>query len=379
MTCYKTCIVLLFCLCCKNTYTQNNNLVPNPSFEQFYTCPSDYVGHQRERYVYYWDSPTQGTPDYFNACAHKCGVPVNWVGSANAYNGNAYMGLIGCMEQYDKNQIAYREYIRVKLFDTLTAGQNYYASVHVFLAQTSIAACNGIGLFFSQSDMSGYIKHNFPVKPHVYLLGNPIIDNKNQWQQICGTYTAKGGEQFLIIGNFESDQTMKYKQFDENLMPTINISPMAYYYIDMVEVYAVTNVDSQICDNFKPVEPVIFSGKIITNIPMLLSELYFETDKAVILPQSHYQLDQLAQLLKNKPRYKVIITGHTDNSGTNIYNQTLSEQRAKSVMYYLLSKGVSRFVVETRGYGSSQPVASNNSEAGRQKNRRVIIEIIELE
>jgi len=125
----------------------------------------------------------------------------------------------------------------------------------------------------------------------------------------------------------------------------------------------------------EPEEITTFDGSLIPNKKMVLKNLYFEFDKAVILPSSFYELDQLAALLLHKTQLKLHIYGHADASGSEEYNQTLSEERATAVRNYLLAKGVSRFRILTTGYGSSKPVSDNDSEEGKQQNRRVEIEV----
>ena len=82
-------------------------------------------------------------------------------------------------------------------------------------------------------------------------------------------------------------------------------------------------------------------------------------------------LDKLAKVLVNNPDTNINIYGHTDNKGTNAYNMTLSEKRAKSVVNYLASHGVKRNIMFAKGMGESDPVATNETEAGRAENRRV--------
>jgi OOP family OmpA-OmpF porin len=103
--------------------------------------------------------------------------------------------------------------------------------------------------------------------------------------------------------------------------------------------------------------------------------LEFEVNKAVIRPTSFPSLDNLAELLKKKTTYKTSLSGHTDNSGDANKNFKLSEQRAASVKQYLVSKGVDAARITATGYGATQPIASNLTEEGKQKNRRVEIQV----
>jgi outer membrane protein OmpA-like peptidoglycan-associated protein len=353
------------------------NLVPNGSFENFTHCPEEYEMDPQITTVNNWNSPTKGTPDYFNSGSYKCGVPYNWVGNAPAFDGNAYMGIIACMRQIDKNQIAYREYLRVELSDTLQKGINYYASMQIRLGQSCVVSCNGLGMFFSEIPLSSHSSHNYPVKADVVFNDNTIISNKEGWTKVCGLFMARGGEKYLLIGNFLSNQELKYKEWDENLISTPNISPMAYYFIDDVKVKVFSDTTNYYCEGLEKDLPVVFEGKINSKKRMVLEKLYFETDKAIILKESYRELDQLAYELRKNTTIKLAIYGYTDNVGTKEYNQKLSENRALAVRNYLLEKGVSKFRMSYIGFGDLKPIANNDSDEERQLNRRVEIEVVQ--
>jgi outer membrane protein OmpA-like peptidoglycan-associated protein len=104
--------------------------------------------------------------------------------------------------------------------------------------------------------------------------------------------------------------------------------------------------------------------------------LEFETGSDVIRSTSYESLDELAELLKKKPEYRLKISGHTDNVGSDESNLRLSEKRSKSVARYLSNKGVdtSNFIVEW--FGESKPIYPNDTKEGRQKNRRVEMEVV---
>jgi len=97
----------------------------------------------------------------------------------------------------------------------------------------------------------------------------------------------------------------------------------------------------------------------------------FSTDKAEIRSQDHAGLDEVVVVLKENPTVKVEIQGHTDNMGPEAYNQALSERRADAVMNYFVEKGIAKDRLSSKGFGMSQPVASNDTREGRFQNRRV--------
>ncbi len=359
-------------------YAQTKNLIYNGSFETMLSCPDNFGIHARDQRVAGWTTPTLGTPDYFHSCSEKSGTPLNWVGYAEPYDGVAYMGIITCMQQIDANQIAYREYITCKLATPLDSGQQYYASMQVRLGESCNTACNGLGMFFSSQAIRSTQVHQLPLQADILLQDDPILNDKQHWQQICGTFVAKGGEQHVIIGNFRNNQELNYIDLDENLLTTQHTSRLAYYYIDKVELYAITDSTPFDCENVlaKNDEPEAFQGDLPAYATLVLNNLYFAVDEAVILPESYAELDALAAALRYYKKVRIAIQGHTDNTGTESHNRTLSQARAEAVQRYLLEKGVSRFLLESKGFGASQPLESNETEAGRQKNRRVEIKVL---
>ena len=102
----------------------------------------------------------------------------------------------------------------------------------------------------------------------------------------------------------------------------------------------------------------------------------FDLNSYVIKPQFKNTLDSVASVLKTYPDSTIIVSGHTDTTGTDAINNPLSVNRASSVASYLESQGISTSRITSRGYGSKQPIASNATEAGRAQNRRVEIAII---
>jgi OmpA-OmpF porin, OOP family len=106
------------------------------------------------------------------------------------------------------------------------------------------------------------------------------------------------------------------------------------------------------------------------------ADVLFDFDKATIKPEGRSKLDDLAGKVKDVNLEVVIAIGHTDSIGADAYNQRLSVRRAESVKAYLVSRGIEPNRVYTEGKGEKQPIASNKTKDGRQKNRRVEIEVI---
>jgi OOP family OmpA-OmpF porin len=97
----------------------------------------------------------------------------------------------------------------------------------------------------------------------------------------------------------------------------------------------------------------------------------FDFDKYDIKPEAYPVLDEVVSVLNKNPEVEVEIQGHTDGVGSAEYNQTLSENRAKTVMDYLVRGGIEPNRLSSKGYGLTMPVAPNDTEEGRAQNRRV--------
>ncbi len=108
-----------------------------------------------------------------------------------------------------------------------------------------------------------------------------------------------------------------------------------------------------------------------------LNNIFFDLGKASLSPSSKSELAHLVVLLKENPTVQVEIIGHTDNTGTKTFNQELSIQRARAVVTYLVSQGVDRRKLTYQGFGDSKPIASNDTEEGKKRNRRTELKIVE--
>jgi OOP family OmpA-OmpF porin len=108
----------------------------------------------------------------------------------------------------------------------------------------------------------------------------------------------------------------------------------------------------------------------------VLKNIFFDVDKYDLQEKSQTELNKMIRFLGDNPQVRIEISGHTDNTGNSTYNQQLSEKRARSVYDYLVSHGVESKRLTWKGYGQSQPVDSNENEAGRQNNRRIEFRIL---
>lgn len=106
------------------------------------------------------------------------------------------------------------------------------------------------------------------------------------------------------------------------------------------------------------------------------SDYLFAVNSSTLLPGAQSELQRVATVIRQYPETNIQIAGHTDSTGSEDYNRRLSEQRAESVKTALIGMGVNPSRLTTLGYGESRPIASNNTEGGRQQNRRVEVRIV---
>jgi len=124
----------------------------------------------------------------------------------------------------------------------------------------------------------------------------------------------------------------------------------------------------------KPAEPAKPAPSSVRQSVVIQADALFDFDKSVLRPDGKKSIDDALAKISGVDLEMVIATGHTDSIGSDQYNQRLSERRAQAVKDYLVSKGIPASKVTTIGKGESQPVATNKTKEGRQKNRRVDIE-----
>ena len=135
------------------------------------------------------------------------------------------------------------------------------------------------------------------------------------------------------------------------------------------------NFDIPDGSDYNLVDKTIELKNIAVGSKIALRNIFFDVGKAILRSESNSELDRLIKLMTDVPKLKIEISGHTDNTGSATLNDKLSQDRAEAVVNYLKSKGIKADRMTAMGYGSSKPIASNNTSEGRQENRRTEFEI----
>jgi outer membrane protein OmpA-like peptidoglycan-associated protein len=119
-----------------------------------------------------------------------------------------------------------------------------------------------------------------------------------------------------------------------------------------------------------PLEPIEANAKVI------LKNVFFDTKKTELKPESVSELDDVVRLMNENPNMKIQINGYTDNVGTPADNLKLSTGRAVSVVNYLVAKGINKTRLSFKGFGEAKPISTNETEEGRAMNRRTEMSVV---
>ncbi len=215
------------------------------------------------------------------------------------------------------------------------------------------------------------IKLNESSKPDpVVLVYGKVMDSKTK--QAIGTSIKvnklKDNSELAIANS--NPTTGDYKiilPYGENY--SFMAAKDAYYSIS-------ENLDLNDYSSYKEIEKNLFLTKIEAGSIFRLNNVFFDFDKFELKAESFPELNRLIQYLNENPNVQIEIAGHTDNQGGNEYNSNLSKNRAKAVLEYLTANGINSNRLKSFGYGATKPISSNDSEEGRQNNRRVEVKVL---
>lgn len=425
---HDPCKAILDSFDCEDVTVSDYNLVNDPSFECYSECPSN-VNTTTLHQLEYWDQ-TLGTPDYYNSCSIIMSVPDNIMGNEEALTGHGYIG----MYLFDKGN--YREFLTAKLSEPLEKENYYVISLYAALSENSGLATDAFEFLITKKYPKITDNDSTLVLPDLdtidgfdptnkeFILANsndasdidassinskdtsefatiraqikeieldegemlesikPSVINtpKNfgdsyTWKKICGLYFADGGEQYITLGNFNSDTSTNLKIMNQRA------GAFAYYFIDDFTVEPLNDSNSTDCGAGVPVdedEELISTryfqdldlAELLNDEPFTFKGFYFEFDKYEILDTNYFFLDSLVDLLLENQDLDLEVHGHTDNMGSNSYNEKLSKNRASAVVDYLIGEGIDKKRIKMDYFGATKPVAPNTTPENKQLNRR---------
>ncbi len=342
------------------------NLLMNPGFEDENICTE----YEKNCAPEGWISTSLFADYYFDDDVH-------------AYEGKHFTGLI--LAQTYRPSV--RNFLRSRLLCGLRKGSQY--SLELYIRSTH-CIFDSVGIYFSATDFLYQKERIINGKPQLFINKDSSLKFTGEWQKVSLIYTATGTENFINIGDFK----MKGHDF-KNDYPDLNHN--FYFFLDKVSLVPL-NPSEKLCataDSVKeeeyafnvrhtqldrliyvytknPPEVPPLPKTVIQHIDTLvIPDVLFATNSYALNRNAARLLDSFAMQVRTAAIDSVIVEGHTDNQGTAIHNQKLSENRAASVAGYLqpsFSKAIA-----ARGWASDKPVADNRTPSGRQKNRRVEI------
>ena len=182
--------------------------------------------------------------------------------------------------------------------------------------------------------------------------------------------------QVTVIDNATGDTVGTYSTNTKTGKYTVILPPGKNYAVSVTSDTYIPhseNIDLPETGQYYEKELDVALNPIIAGSVTVLRNVFFDTDKSKLRPESHGELDRYVQLLKSNTKLFVEIAGHTDSVGSAKYNVKLSQARARSVMDYLSKKGIPKSRMIATGYGEDHPIATNKTVEGRQSNRRTEI------
>jgi len=362
-----------------------NNLIINADFDYYFykSIPIIYHGKDRiEAWVPFWSSPGKYTPDYISNLRFIDVLDYNYLFDYKLPEKFNYIGFALFKDDDD-----YSEYIQGMLTEPLIKGKTYCFKISINSTRFTKYLVNRLACHFSPNPIMINDKNEGSFSPQIsfsYLPTDP-----KSFMTLCDYFTAKGGENFLTIGRFIKKEDLSVTVKDSFPKSQFNLDQSSYYLIDGVELLEIH--DSLECNcrtiidklplTLKTRDTVLLKHPTYYNDlkegkAVVLNNVNFDFDSYILLESSEDELNSFYQFLINNSPLRFTINGHTDNIGTDEYNQDLSIKRAKSVYNWLINKGIQPSRLEYQGFGKKQPLVNSADDKSMAINRRVEVQII---
>jgi outer membrane protein OmpA-like peptidoglycan-associated protein len=365
-------------------FTLGKNLVINPEFDYFYYKPVPIIYDGRSRiddWIPFWITPGNYTPDYLSNLRTINVLSNYYLFEFLLTDKFSYAGL-----GLYRERTPYSEYIQGKLVKPLSKGQKYCIRVSIALPSYSGFSIDRLAFHLSPNAIAINESNESSFQPQV-ILSTLTVDNK-RFVTLCDYFVAEGGEQFISIGRFSSPDKLKIIRRENIPQSQFGIEESAYYLLDNVDLHEIQDTMECYCENIIIQNDTVstFPGKDIavieTNLnklkpgnSVILKNVNFEFNSYVLQPDADTILKTLLTYLIDNPGIRIIISGHTDDLGSNEYNLELSINRAKSVYNWLINNGIESVRLEFTGFGKSRPLFKDTDETSRTLNRRVEVKI----
>ncbi len=362
---------------------EDKNLVVNGDFEE-------YEGKLKRlnsiEMALGWSGATNYKPDLYSGLVAEplVSVPKNAYGKQNALSGKNYAGI----RAWSFGNKEARQYLQTKLNGLLKKGQRYCVRYYVSLADLSKYSSNELGAYFTTSLLAKHDERTLSYPVEVPRLRSKLYDDPYGWQGVCGVYEAKGGEFYLVIGNFalnektETGRPVKPKEEERAQLP------MAYYYIDDVAVFPVEKDSECTCTATDNAESDLIYGRSGISSPGMkpsekidLQVFYFKRFNSAVPPSMRPWIKEMAELMTQEQNIMVRLVGHIDKTEQDRARlrpemAKLGDERAAAVKEALVSEGIDAARISVASAGADSPVDETGTDIGQSKNRRVEVELV---
>ena len=233
--------------------------------------------------------------------------------------------------------------------------------------KTAFLSSNRAGGFGGLDLYSFDLPENMQPKKTTYV--KAIVKNAKTKQLLNAAYSIVDLDSKKEIYKGNSIAGSFFVSIEANKNYALSVQKEAYLFYSQ-------NINLVVSTSTKPYEIEVLLEPILTNNKIVLNNVFFDFDKAELKPESFIELDKLVELLQKNPTIKIEIAGHTDNKGDKKYNQTLSQKRAETVVNYIVKKGITITRLTPKGYGDTTPIAPNDTEENKAKNRRTELKVL---
>jgi outer membrane protein OmpA-like peptidoglycan-associated protein len=371
----KTAFLLIFCLFCATILRGQMlekfpNLVVNPSFEirKIKKKPDSETNSDSLDVLLGWKSPS--LRQSFVIGEDNRGFIEDLTSSKGQRDFKARTGHHVAQIQpfgtssdvLTSNSKPRRSYLMGDLTEPLTIGQKYYIG---FWIHYHCLGVTNVGMAFRTERFSSDTLNHLTLKPQVWQKDITNYDAKKIWTCVIDSFVADQAYQFCVIGNFQWDNATKSGG-----------SAVFNHYVAFIDdVFVVKANDNSLP---KPPQPPITSRtpKPVSPLPMVLNRVQFLYNSAEFEPVSLPELDSMVMILKQFSQIRILIKGYTSSEGATEYNQKLSERRAEAVKNYLILHGIAAQRLQTKGFGETQLLVTDDSEDNKRLNRRIELEIL---
>jgi outer membrane protein OmpA-like peptidoglycan-associated protein len=360
------------------------NLVSNGSFESIGAQPKK-IGSIESANG--WTSPTGARADLFtsNKKVPDIDVPSNIYGSEQAQDGSNYAGIV----TYSHNNKVPRTYVTNKLEVPLQKGEKYCVQFYVSMAEASSYSSNQIGAHFSKKVYASAAKESVIEKTHVMDEDNRVFKAPFGWDKICGVFEAEGGEKYIMIGNFTSNENTKNERNKKSTTSKVVPIAAAYYYLDNISVTLVDGKNQ--CDCAQPDPTEGFSKTVYQKAINLTDDMtptkkieslkvFFGFGKTDFTTAGTDVLDIIVKELKANSSLKIQINGYSDAAEDAAAEDKefftgMDNKRVTAIYDYLKEKGITpgRLIASPQGSAeqNSEITSTDEDDIKQAKNRRV--------